>query len=47
MLSGGETSDSDVAVDLLSYIDISGSNILADKAYGTAEIRKYIESQDA
>lgn len=47
MLSKGETSDSAVAVDLLSDIDISGSNILADKAYGTIEIRKYIESQNA
>ena len=47
ILSKGETSDSDIAVDLLSDIDISGSNILADKAYGTAEIREYIESQNA
>ena len=47
ILSKGEASDSDIAVDLLSDIDISGSNILADKAYGTAEIREYIESQNA
>ena len=47
MLSKGEISDSSVAVDLLSDINISESNILADKAYGTAEIREYIESQNA
>lgn len=47
MLSKGETSDSLVAVDLLSHVDISNSNILADKAYGSIKIREYIESQNA
>jgi transposase len=36
-----------VAVDVLSRVTLSGSVILADKAYGTTEIRGYIESQDA
>ncbi len=44
MLSKGEISDSSVAVDLLN---ISESNMLADKAYGTVESREYIESQNA
>ena len=35
-----------VAVDVLSYLDISGSTILADKAYGTNEILDYIQQQD-
>lgn len=47
MLSKEETSDSLVAVDLLSHVDISNSNILADKAYGSIKIREYIESQNA
>ncbi len=36
-----------VIVDLLSDIGISGNNILSDKAYETAQIRGYIESQNA
>jgi hypothetical protein len=35
MLTGGQVHDSKAAVDVLSEIDISGSNILGDKAYGT------------
>ena len=46
-LSGGNVSDCKVAVGMLSHFDISESNILADKAYGTNEILDYIESQDS
>lgn len=42
LLSGGQVHDSKIAVDVLSGIDISGSNILGDKAYGTEKIRAYI-----
>lgn len=35
MLTGGQVHDSKAAVDVLSGINISGSNILGDKAYGT------------
>lgn len=35
-----------MAVKLLSGIDISNSNVLADKAYGTAEILDYIQCAD-
>lgn len=47
MLNGGQTHDSTVVIDILSDIDITGSNILADKAYGTREIRDYITEQKA
>ena len=46
MLTGGQIHDSKVAVEILSGIDISVSNILADKAYGTLEIRNYITKQN-
>lgn len=47
MLTGGQVHDSKAAVDVLSEIDISGSNILGDKAYGTEKIRTYITGQNA
>ncbi len=34
-------------MELLSGVSIAGSNILGDKAYGSAEIRSYITEQDA
>ena len=42
ILTGGQTYDAKVAVELLKKVDISGSHILADKAYGAASIREYI-----
>ncbi|SCW71354.1 Transposase DDE domain-containing protein, partial [Paenibacillus tianmuensis] len=39
--------DCTVAVEVLSGVTLSGSVVLADKAYGTHDIRTYIESQDA
>lgn len=47
MLSGGQLHDCKAAIPLLSKIEISGSNILADRAYGTDEIRTYISSNNA
>lgn len=47
MLTGGQVHDSKAAVDLLSGIQISGSNILGDKAYGAKQIRDYITAQNA
>ena len=47
LLSSGNDHDSKHAVPLLSQIDIKGSNILVDKAYGAKAIREYIDSQDA
>ena len=47
MLSSGADHDSKHAVPLLGRINIKGSNILGDKAYGAKTIRDYITSQSA
>lgn len=47
LLSEGQVHDSKVAVELLSTQNISGSNILADRAYGTNEILNYIADNNA
>ena len=46
-LTAGNEHDCVYALDLLSKVDIEGSNILADKAYGSLKIREYITSQKA
>lgn len=46
-LSPGNEHDCTHAIPLLKEIEIGGSNILGDKAYGTARIREYIQSQGA
>jgi len=47
ILTGGQVHDSRAAIDLLSGVDIAGSNILADKAYGAKEIRDFITERNA
>ena len=47
LLSSGNDHDSRHAVPLLSQVDIEGSNILGDKAYGAKAIRDYIDSHNA
>ena len=47
LLSAGNDHDSIHAIDLLKTIDISGSNILADRAYGAQAIRDYISGHGA
>lgn len=47
LLSSGNDHDSKHAVFLLSQVNIEGSNILGDKAYGANAIRDYIDSQEA
>ena len=47
MLSAGNDHDSVYAVALLEKVDISGSNILADRAYVAKTIRVYISEQGA
>ena len=42
LLSPGNDHDSVHAIDLLSKTDISGSNVLGDKAYGAKAIRDFI-----
>lgn len=39
--------DASAAVEPLSDISISGSNVLGDKAYGSLEIRNYVTEQKA
>lgn len=46
-LTGGQVHDSQVASELLEGFDISQSNIIADKAYGTAKLRRYIKDKAA
>lgn len=46
-LTGGQVFDAKEAVSLLSELDISGSNILGDKAYGSEEIRHYVTGNNA
>ena len=45
--TSGNAHDSTVAIDLLSQVNIKGSIVNADKAYGSKEIRNYIHSQGA
>lgn len=45
LLTGGQVHDSQVACQLLSSLDIFQAHIIADKAYGTTEIRQYIETK--
>ena len=47
LLSSGNDHDSKHAIPLLGQINIEGSNILGDKAYGARAIRDYIASQNA
>ena len=45
LLSPGNDHDSVHAIDLLSKTDLSGSNVLGDKAYGAKAIRDFITAQ--
>lgn len=47
ILTGGQVHDCKVAIPLLSEVEINESNILADRAYGTDEIRTYISEHNA
>ncbi len=47
LLSAGNDHDSTHAIELLEKVDIAGSNILGDKAYGSKEIRTYINESGA
>ena len=47
LFTGGNVFDSKVAVPLMEQIDISGSIVMGDKAYGSQEIRDYIVAQGA
>lgn len=47
LLSAGQEHDAVHAVDLLEQADISGSNVLGDKAYGTQTILSHIAKEGA
>ena len=47
LLSPGSDNDSTRAIELMNKMDISGSNLLGDKAYGTKEILAYIKKHGA
>ena len=47
LLSPGNDHDSVHAIELLKQAEITGSNVLADRAYGTGAIRTYIEQSEA
>lgn len=46
-LSPGNDHDSTHAIQLLEQVDIRGSHVLADRAYGAAAIRNYISEHGA
>ena len=45
-LTAGQIHDSTQAIKILSQLSIKGSSILADKAYGTKEVREYIRKHE-
>ena len=47
LLSAGNDHDSIHAIELLDKVKISGSNMLADRAYGAQVIRAYISKHGA
>ena len=47
LLSAGNDHDSTHAIQLMEQVNISGSSILADRAYGAASIRAYIGEHEA
>ena len=47
LLSPGNDNDSTHAIKLMNMIDIAGSNLLGDKAYGTKEILAHIKEHGA
>lgn len=47
LLSGGQVHDSKMAIPLLETTDIEHCHVLADRAYGSEEIRSYILSHNA
>ena len=46
-LTGGNIHDSEVAIKLLSKVALAGKKVLADKAFYSEEIRKYISQEKA
>lgn len=47
LFTSGNVHDSKVAIPVMEQIDITGSIMMGDKAYGTKEIRDYITDREA
>jgi transposase len=47
ILTGGNIFDSTVALDVLSGVNITGSILMGDKAYGSKDIRDYVIANGA
>jgi len=47
LFTGGNINDCTVAADILSLVDISGSTVMGDKAYGSEGIRGFIKEHGA
>lgn len=47
LLTGGQVYDSVPAIELLQGLDIMGSHILGDKAYGSEAIRNWVTAKQA
>ena len=47
LLSGGQIHDSECAIDLLSKVNLDGKTVLGDKAFCSAHIRDFVQSQKA
>jgi len=47
LFTGGNIHDCTVATDVLSLVDISGSIVMGDKAYGSESIRSFIKEHGA
>jgi transposase len=47
LLSPGNDHDSTHAIEILSKVELAGSNVIGDRAYGTNEIRDFITLNDA
>lgn len=46
-LTPGNINDNTAAIDTLESVELAGTIVVGDKAYGTVEIRTYIESKGA
>ena len=47
LFSAGNDNDCVHAVELLEHVELSGSNVLADRVYGARSIREYISEHGA
>ena len=47
LLSGGQIHDSACAIELLSKVNLEGKTVLGDKAFSSAPIRDFVQSQKA